>query len=98
MCLVALMQRMLALALDAFHACRTLNNEALGQDASTSGAADAPLPEAPAPQGFWAAVAALLCMARVELMRMGLAMGLAEALPASALQAVRFCCCVSVEQ
>lgn len=67
-----------------------------GQDAVTSGAADVPLPEAPAPQGFWAAVAALLCMARVELMRMGLAMGLAEALPASALQAVRFVCCVCI--
>lgn len=76
----------------------SLTRHTHGQDATTSGAADAPLPGAPAPQGFWAAVAALLCMARVELMRMGLAVGLAEALPASALQAVRSACFTHTHQ
>ncbi|KAK9821758.1 hypothetical protein WJX81_004662 [Elliptochloris bilobata] len=57
------------------------------RDAALSGAADALPMEAPAPQGFWAAEAALLCMARTELTRLGLRLGLAAALPASALHA-----------
>jgi len=64
------------------------------QDAQAAGAADAPPPAAP--EGFWAAEAALLAGARAELTRLGLARGLAASLPASALAtAVRGGACMT---
>ena len=64
------------------------------QDAQAAGAADAPPPAAP--EGFWAAEAALLAGARAELTRLGLARGLAASLPASALAtAVRGGACIT---
>lgn len=60
------------------------------QDAVASSTADVlPPPHGAAPDGFWAAEAALLSAARCELTRLGVARGLAAGLPPSALQAVR---------